>query len=192
MTEHDAVLAVIDAIETLGLPHMLVGSLSSNAYGIPRSTQDADFVIELGSRSISEVQSRLPAGLQIDPQMTFETVTGTLRYLILLANSPFKIELFLVSKDPHDQQRFQRRIQQQAMGRTVWLPTAEDVVITKLRWSKQGHRTKDVDDVRNVLAVQESSLDWPYIHRWCDQHGTREVLDQVLRSIPKVRGWEQA
>lgn len=35
MTTDEAVLALIDALETLDLPYMLVGSLSSNFYGVP-------------------------------------------------------------------------------------------------------------------------------------------------------------
>ena len=42
------------------------------------------------------------------------------------------------------------------------------------------------DDVRNVLTVQGDTLDWDYIHRWCDEHGTRELLDRLRRSIPPI------
>jgi hypothetical protein len=42
------------------------------------------------------------------------------------------------SDDPHDRKRFERRVSVNFEGRTVWMPTAEDVVITKLRWSRQG------------------------------------------------------
>ena len=40
----EAVLAVVDTLEVLGIPNMLVGSFSCNFYGIGRSTKDADFV----------------------------------------------------------------------------------------------------------------------------------------------------
>ena len=50
MNEVEVVAAFIDALNAAGFPHMLVGSLSSNAYGIERSTKDADFV---GSSEIS-------------------------------------------------------------------------------------------------------------------------------------------
>ena len=36
------------------------------------------------------------------------------------------------------------------------------------------------------FAVQADTLDWDYIHRWCDEHGTRELLDDIRRSIPKT------
>ncbi len=59
MTSTEAILNVLDALEDCGIPYMLVGSNSSNAYGIPRSTQYADFVIELGEKSILELAGRL-------------------------------------------------------------------------------------------------------------------------------------
>lgn len=55
MTGREAVLTAIAALESCGIPYILVGSFSTNAYGIPRSTQDADFIIELGETSIAEL-----------------------------------------------------------------------------------------------------------------------------------------
>lgn len=184
MTNSDAVAELIDALHAVAIPYMVVGSLSSNAYGIPRSTQDADFVVQLGDTALTALMAKLGGSFRLDRQMSFETITSTYRYRIELLDSAFKFELFLLSEDLHDMERFRRRVQEQALGRTVWLPTAEDVVITKLRWSKLGKRTKDTEDARNVIAVQASNLDWDYIHRWCDEHGTRELLEQVRASIP--------
>jgi len=39
----EATVAVIDALQALDIPYILVGSLASSLYGIPRSTKDADF-----------------------------------------------------------------------------------------------------------------------------------------------------
>ena len=47
MTADDAVAAVLDAFEASEVPYMVVGSLASNFHGIPRSTRDADFVVDL-------------------------------------------------------------------------------------------------------------------------------------------------
>jgi hypothetical protein len=188
MTGEQATAAVIDAIDTLGIPYMIVGSFSSNHYGIPRSTGDANFVLELGSFSISQLARQLGPEFKLDPQMSFETVTGTLRYEAELTENPFKIEFFLLSRDPHDQERFQRRVQASILGKSVWFPSVEDVIITKLRWALIGNRSKDRDDVRDVIAVQsvEGRIDWDYVHAWCDRHGTRALLDEVRRSIPSI------
>lgn len=113
-------------------------------------------------------------------------MTGTYRYVAGLAKGSFKVEFFLLSEDAHDQERFRRRIRIQNEARTVFFPTPEDVIITKLRWSQRGKRHKDMDDVRNVIAVQGSGLDWIYIESWCDRHGTRQLLEDVRRSIPPI------
>lgn len=49
MTAEEAALAVVDALERTGIPYMVVGSLASNLYGTPRSTQDVDIVIQWDS-----------------------------------------------------------------------------------------------------------------------------------------------
>ena len=46
---------------------------------------------------------------QLDPQMSFETVTATSRYVLHLADDLFSVELFLLSDDAHDLERFARR-----------------------------------------------------------------------------------
>lgn len=109
MTSLEAARAAIDALEGLGIPYMLVGSFSSNYYGIPRSTKDVDIVLQLGEHSIREVAEKLGPGFKLDPQMTFETVTMTVRHVIEVAENSFVIELFCLSDEAHDQERFQRR-----------------------------------------------------------------------------------
>jgi predicted nucleotidyltransferase len=182
MTPEEATLAVFDALASLGIPFMVVGSLSSNVYGIPRSTKDADFVVELGGRSVVDVARRLGPEFKLDRQMSFETVTGTLRYELEVVGQAFKIEIFQVSEDAHDRERFGRRVRAEVFGREPWVPTAEDVIVTKIRWA----RSKDKDDVRDVIAVQGDRIDWDYVYSWADRHGTRGLLDEIRGSIPPV------
>jgi hypothetical protein len=179
-----ATLAAIDGLEALGVPYMLVGSFASNYYGIPRSTQDADFLVELAGTEIRAVAERLGPEFHLDPQIAFETIAATRRYVVRVAGTGFRIEFFLLSEDEHDGARFGRRCRVALLGRQVFLPTAEDVIITKLRWSRGGARAKDVDDARNVMAVQGTRIDWDYVASWCDRHGTREILESLRRSLP--------
>ena len=88
--------------------------------------------------------------------------------------SSLKVELFCLSNSAHNQERFRRRVSLPYLGRNIMLPTPEDVVITKLNWLKLIARGKDLEDIRDVIAVQADDLDWSYIHRWCDEHGTRQ------------------
>lgn len=186
MTSEEATLEAIDALEKLGLAYMLVGSFSSSYYGIPRLTKDADFVIEISPQSVIGIARLLEPRFRLDPQMSFETVTMTTRHILEAVDTKFKIELFYLSDDPHDQERFRRRRRVPLLDREVFLPSVEDVIITKLRWTQRSQHGKDWNDIRNVIAVQGDKIDWAYVHHWCDQHGTRAVLEEIRRSIPPI------
>jgi len=186
MTADEAAVAVIDALDRAAIPSMIVGSLASNFHGIPRATRDADFLIQIGPASIKALAEVLPDALRLEPQASFETVTGTARYLVTLRNSPFVCELFVCGDDPHDRARFERRQRVRALGHTVTMATAEDMIITKLRWASLANRGKDRDDARNMVAVRGADLDWAYIEHWCDVHGTRSLLRDIRDSIPRT------
>jgi hypothetical protein len=185
MTPDEAVVEVITALGVAGLPYMLVGSLASNFHGIPRSTRDADVVIELPPDGLSRLARALPEDLTLQPQGAFEAVTGTTRYVIDLAGSPFVCELFVLSDDPHDRERFARRQRVRLLGRFAFVATAEDTIVTKLRWSLDAGRSKDRDDIRNIIAVRHADLDWAYIERWAAAHATDALLAEIRRSIPE-------
>jgi hypothetical protein len=93
----------------------------------------------------------------------------------------FEIELFRLGKDPHHQERFarRRRLPLPDLQIEAVIPTAEDVVIQKLRWQ----RDKDLADVRIVMAVQAARLDWSYVQQWTDQHGTTELLNRLKSQL---------
>ena len=183
MEVHEVMLAVVDTLDRQQIPYLLVGSFSSNFYGIPRSTKDVDIVIQLGQKSLSAVVRDLGSGFSLQPQVAFESVTGTRQHIVDVVGTQFKVELFRVGNDPHDHERFSRRLRVPWLDRQVWLPTAEDVIITKLRWLSHLQRNKDYDDVLNVMSVQQARLDWPYLERWCLAHGTKSLLDEIRAVI---------
>ena len=184
MNPSEAVIATLRALRDAGVPHLLTGGLAANVYGFSRATKDADIVIEMQLPGFDNFARQLPPELELDPQVSFETITGSHRHIITLQRSAFRIELFLLGRDPHHCERFQRRIERFVpdLDITAWIATAEDMVIQKVRWN----RDKDRDDARNILAVQDDALDFAYIERWCDTHGTRARLEELRRSIPPM------
>jgi hypothetical protein len=187
VTTFEAVARVIDVLESQQVPYMIVGSLASSQYGISRDTKDADIVVELGGQSITAVTGALGDAFRLDPQIMFETVTGTTRHVVNVPSVHFAIEFFRLSDDPYDRERFarRRRIHFPQLSRDAFVSTPEDVVVTKLQWAARASRGKDRDDLRDVLAVWGTDrFDWDYIHRWSDEHGTRDVLEEILKTLP--------
>jgi hypothetical protein len=184
VTPDQVTLAVIDTLEATDLRYLIVGSLSSNFHGIPRATQDADFVVEIAAGDITRLADALPPPLALKAQAGFEAITGTLRYIIGVPGHPFVCELFVASDDPHDRERMRRRVRVSILGRQAFVATAEDTIVTKLRWAVLARRGKDTDDVRNIIAVRGNELDWDYLRHWTMQHGSHALLEDIRQSIP--------
>lgn len=189
MSGTDSLLKLVATFDATGIPYMIVGSYSSNFYGIPRMTKDADLVVHLDAQGWQTLPALLPDGIELEKQMGFEMVTATQRELLRVKDSLFQIELFRLSDDAHDRMRFERRIRQTIFPDVdVSLPTAEDVVIQKLRWSRGAKRPKDFADTVAVIQIQGKSLDWRYIEHWCAQHNTLDLLAEAKAEASVV--WE--
>jgi hypothetical protein len=184
--EHLANLA-ISACEAIRTPYMLTGALAYNYYAIPRSTKDVDIVVNITEPgTISNIIRLLEPSIAFSPQVQFDTITWGRRHIGRPAeDTGLSIELFELFEDPFVATQFQRRKRffSQALEREVWLPTAEDIITQKIRWG----RSKDLDDARDVLAVQgPETLDMAYIGHWCSAHGTTGRLEEILKSLPPL------
>lgn len=184
MKLYDLAARVIAALEEESIPYMVVGALSSSVFGIPRATKDVDIVLQLESpEPLKRLEGRLADVVSFDPQTSFETITGSHRHILTSrTRPPFTVELFELGADPFVRERFSRRRNEWSaqFKRQVFLPTAEDVIVQKLRRG----RPKDLEDARDVLAVQTpANLDMEYISRWCGIHETSDRLSQLLAEI---------
>jgi hypothetical protein len=186
MNNNECIVRVIDALEELEIPYMLVGSYSANTHGVERASQDADLVIDASRPFVPQLAARLGSEFVVDPQMSFEGVTSTFRNVIAVVKTGFEIELFRLSDGEYDRTRFARRMTAPLAGRMVFVQTAEDVIVTKLAWLAEINRDKDRFDVRHVLAVQGDALDFDYIRTWTDRQGTSQLLEQLRANLPRL------
>ncbi|MEZ6060442.1 MAG: DUF6036 family nucleotidyltransferase [Planctomycetaceae bacterium] len=189
MNSLEATGRVIEVLEELAIPYILVGAFSSNAYGIPRNTKDADFVVSLRSGDLGRISQKLGGDFKFDRQLRMETITGSVRNVMTYLPTGWDIEFFRLSADEHHAERFRRRCRQRIaeIDREAWIPSAEDVVIQKVRWA----RRKDLDDVESILAVSGSLLDWDYLIYWTTQHGTQRLLEELRAALPDDRALEE-
>ncbi len=187
MRLEELAVRVIEAAEAEGVDFMAVGAIAAGAYGVPRSTRDVDLLVSVEiPGSVAALIRKLSEFVSFDAQVSFDTLTWGRRHVGNSQSSPpFKVELFETFEDPFVRSEFSRRqrVYVPILQCETWLPTPEDVVVQKLRWG----RNKDLDDARDVLAVQgPETLDMTYVQRWCAEHGTLDRLQAALDGIPPL------
>ncbi len=179
-------IAIFEKAESLGVPHMAVGAIAAGTYGIPRATKDIDLLVSVDLQNgIHQLIRGLKEIIDFEDQCQFDTITWGRRHIGTSKSSPpYKVELFEMFDDAFVESEFSRRQRKfvPLLDREIMLPTAEDVIVQKIRWG----RSKDIDDARDVLAVQGiEALDMSYIEKWCATHGTSGRLSDILSSLPQ-------
>ncbi len=184
MKQSESVLYILDQLDLAEIPYMVGGSVACMNYSIPRATKDFDLVIKIHEPEFTLFLSAIDAHFELDPQVYLESLTGTRRFILSHRTSAFDVELFILSEDPHHLEMWHRRFESilSFCQRRSWTPTAEDMIIQKLRWS----RPQDIIDVEQMIEIQFPNLDWLYIERWCDIHGTRHVLEEIKANITSL------
>jgi len=96
---------VATALEKIGIVYAVGGSLASSAYGVPRSTQDADLLIEL---LVGLWNRSYWSSLQIsyiDRDMILDAIRRRASFNIIHLQTMFKVDLFISDRKPFTPQR---------------------------------------------------------------------------------------
>ncbi|MCA9138218.1 MAG: hypothetical protein KDB00_15710 [Planctomycetales bacterium] len=179
MSQLELLSLVVSILRKLDVPLMLVGSYASSYHGESRSTHDIDLVIDLPEEKISA----LVAGFDRDRYYLSESAIREGRMANVIDTlTGDKVDLFFLSQDEDSQREFQRRQLGEVMGICVEIATAEDVILSKLRWDNQlGGSDQQRRDVRNIIKIVGDQLDFGYIkqHAQSTLQTFESLLDEV-------------
>lgn len=178
-------LRVVRACERLGLRYLIGGSLASSYHGVPRSTNDADLLVELPGRCVADLVADLATDFYLEADMIEDAIVrGSCFNLIHLATM-FKVDVFVLTRDELLVQEMARR-RQHALAdgseECAFFASPEDTVLQKLEWYRRGQGISDRQwrDVIGVLEVQGASLDVAYLRHWATHLGVQDLLARAM------------
>src|ERR1035437_761515 len=105
----DLLRMVITALERLGVPYMVVGSMASSAYGEPRFTQDVDVVIDpTESQATSLCKAFAADEFYASEDAARAAVRSRGQFNILHSRSGNKVDLVILSAGPWERTEISR------------------------------------------------------------------------------------
>ena len=182
--EERALVGVVRLLKNLGVPYMVVGSMASSHHGRPRSTHDADVVIEPTSKSLELLVHRLSdSGFYVDPRRAHDAFVSRRQFNVIDMESASKVDLIIRKDRPFSREELRRRKEAEiGDGVEVVLATAEDTILSKLEWArKSGESEKQIHDVAGIVDVRAAELDREYIERWARELGVLDLWKLVLQ-----------
>lgn len=180
MTEQELLVDCLRRLNRAGITYYLTGSMASNYWGIPRTTHDLDFVIQLPSSAIAKIVSAFSPDYFLDEASVRAAYQPPHQFNAIDTRSALKVDFWLPKTTAFDREMLRRRIRVTLFGEPAWITTAEDSILHKLVWNKITPSDRQMGDAAGVVAVQGDKLDRPYLMRWAEVLGVSVELDRLL------------
>ncbi|MEA2413984.1 MAG: hypothetical protein QOI58_641 [Thermoanaerobaculia bacterium] len=155
------------ALDGVGVPYMVTGSLVSSVHGVPRATQDIDIVV-------APTREQLFALMDYFGEPTYDSdkddAVDALRrrsmFSVIDRRGIWKIDFIVRKERPFSYREFGRRQKVEILGLSVYAATPEDMVLAKLEWAKLGESERQIKDAAGIIEIQGANLDLNYVERW--------------------------
>lgn len=178
---------IIHALETIGIPYQIVGSIASSAYGIARSTLDVDLTADMNESQVNPLVESLRHVYYIDEDRVRDAATRRTSFNVIHLESMIKVDVFVLKSAAYDRAAFARRrmedLGESDAPRLLYLASPEDVILHKLLGYHQGGRVSERqwNDVLGMLKIQHGCLDMGYMNNWSEALGLTDLLLQAVR-----------
>jgi hypothetical protein len=169
-------------LDRLGVAWVIGGSFASSVYGEPRSTQDVDVVAALKPSHVKPLGAALKRDYYAsDDAMRDATATGGGFNAIHVA-SGFKVDIYVAGDDAFDAERLSKRQAVTVDGGTLYVDTAEHVLLRKLEWYRRGGEVSERQwrDVQAIVRIQGTRLESVRLKLWAERLGVTDLLERLL------------
>jgi hypothetical protein len=183
MSATEVLRRITAALDQAGIAYMLSGSFASAYYGAPRSTQDIDLVIAAAPAQLRAFVQGLPSDeYYADVDAALEAHNRQSMFNVIDLATGWKIDLIIRKSRAFSEEEFCRRQGVNLQDLPLFVASAEDVVISKLEWSKLVQSQRHIEDVAGILRMRWESLDRSYMERWILELGLKSEWDKARRA----------
>jgi hypothetical protein len=171
--------------DELGVSYALGGSLASSLIGEPRSTVDVDMAVSLDVASGDKLLERVGAEFYVPTEVARQAIRNHSSFNLIDTANALKVDIFVVGDGLLDRMQLERRFLVEVPGVDggIWVTSAEDQVLRKLDWYRQGGSVSDRQwrDVVGILRVQGAAVDLDYLTTTAQACGMSDDLGTAMR-----------
>ncbi len=189
LNETEIVAMVAQRLDESKIPYYIGGGLASINYGEPRLTNDADIVIRILPILIPKFVEAFENDFVVSADAVQDALTRRYAFNIIHIETAFKIDFYPVTdEDEMELAAFARRQRVNIGAGEIWMASAEDVILAKLRWFRKGGEVSEKQwrDVLGVLKVQGERLDFVYLEQMAGRFALADLLEKAREEAGSV------
>src|SRR6185295_8566404 len=146
MNEQELLADCLQRLNRTGVTYYLTGSMASNYWGIPRSTHDLDFVVQLPMAAVPRIVEEFSGDFYLEEAAVRAVFQPPYQFNAIDTRSALKVDFWLARPEPFDQQMLRRRVNAMLFGEPAWISTAEDIILHKLVWNRLSPSDRQLGD----------------------------------------------
>lgn len=178
-------LDILQTLERINAPYMVIGAFAATVYGITRVTYDIDIIVDLSEEHINALSEAYPLPrYYADPVMIRNSIGMGIMFNIIDTNRGEKADLVPLSGTLDYRPAFERRIRQLveipgAEPFEIWCARPEDVIHGKLLAWKEGRSRKHETDIFEMMA-----------YHFLNESGDSSLNEKLIDAIAATLGEE--
>lgn len=187
MNERELLVDCLRRLNRTGVTYYLTGSMASNYWGIPRTTHDLDFVVQLPPSAVPRIVQEFSGDFYIEEEAVRAAYQPPHQFNAIDTRSALKVDFWLPKPEPFDKEILRRRQQVTLFGEPAWISTAEDVILHKLFWNRISPSDRQLGDAAGIIAVQADALDKKHLRHWAQELKLLSELERLLNGEIKPK-----
>jgi hypothetical protein len=182
MNEAQLIALVAQRFDELKIPYYIGGGIASIIHGEERLTKDADIVIRILPVHIQKFVQAFETDFVVSADAIQDSLARRYAFNIIHIDTAYKIDLYpITDEDEMEIAAFARRQRKDIGTGEIWIASAEDVILAKLRWFRKGGEVSEKQwrDVLGVLKVQGERLDFGYLESMAARFRLADLLERA-------------
>ena len=158
-------LDILQTLEAIGAPYMVIGAFAGAVYGITRITYDIDIVVDLDEEHIEALVAVYPPPrYYADPVQMRDSIRMGIMFNIIDTTRGEKADLVPLTMASRYRKAFGRRVRQTVeipgVGPlAIWCARPEDVIVGKLMAWGEGRSRKHETDIYEMMVFHYLGAD---------------------------------
>lgn len=199
-------ILVLQKLEELDIPYVVIGAFAGIMYGIQRTTHDVDIIVDLDESHVSPLAAAFPLPrYYADPYQMLSAIHGRSTFNIIDGERADKVDLFMLSMDIRYRPAFETRTRGVVIGPNrepfnIWVARVEDVIVGKLMAWAEGRSYRHMGDIYEMMIfhyLQASSgksvFDESYVNERASTLGEDvllqwQFLNESAREFVELKG----
>jgi hypothetical protein len=158
-------LDILQTLEAIGAPYMVIGAFAGVVYGVTRTTYDIDIVVDLDEEHIEALATVYPPPrYYADPVQMRESIRMGIMFNIIDTARGEKADLVPLTMASRYRRAFGRRVRQTVeipgvAPLEIWCARPEDVIVGKLMAWDEGRSRKHETDIYQMMVFHYLGAD---------------------------------